>query len=61
MNVKNKIIDFVIFFLGGGIVYTVFLLFFTKIVDQRSPVIQEFIPLTPLFLICIFLIYSNKD
>jgi hypothetical protein len=60
MTFKNRLIEATLFFIIGSILYCGFILIFTRLFDQRMPVIQEFLPLFAVFVLSIF-IFFNKD
>jgi hypothetical protein len=60
MQKKQKLIDAALF-LGCGLLYYIpFIFIFTKMFDKRLPVIQEFIPIIPLVLLSILLIFTDR-
>ena len=60
MSLKKRLIEGILFFVIGSIVYWGFTLIFTRLFDQRMPVIQEFLPLIAVFFLSI-VVACNRD
>ncbi len=61
MNIKQKLVEALIFLLSGGLFFIAFLFVFAKRFDLRMPVIQEYIPLIPLILLTVFIFFKKDE